>query len=606
MIFSRKWSRISLSVIAAVLASVLLFLYLKSRDYAPDTYFESLALLRQIRQLDAQWELDVLKSKTGINTDYDALVDPLAEMGRQWHALDTLESGRVHVETERWDQYRAAYLKELDDKTRLIEAFKTHNSVLRNSLAFLPTAEDDIQAHLKARHEGGDESFLHLSADIYEVTLSTFEFVQSSTDDRRADVEVGLAKLVAQRDRLPVELRGRKDILVAHVRTVLREQPIVLDLMGRISQVPIARHLDDIGKHLAREQLKASQQDQLYRHYLLIFTTVLALLLLYLASRLIRSYAIIQRVNRELQAANEGLEARVEERTRDLQRVQSELMTAARQAGMAEIATNVLHNVGNVLNSVNISADLVSRTVRGSRAQGLAKAVQMMNDNAANLGQFMSQDEKGKLLPGYLNQLVEALEQERKGITDELAQLTTSVDHIKDIVATQQSYAGSSSLIEPLHIEHLIEDALRMNAAALVRHHVSVVKDYRELPRMLLDKHRVLLILINLISNAKYAMSNHTDGPRNLTISARLVEGNHLRISVKDQGEGISPENLKRIFTHGFTTRKDGHGFGLHSCALAAREMNGVLSVHSDGVGLGAVFTLEIPVEIQEIAHAHQ
>ncbi|WP_044871343.1 DAHL domain-containing protein [Pseudomonas sp. LFM046] len=606
MIFSRKWSWLWLSVIGVVLASVLLFLYLKSRDYAPDTYFESLALLRQIRQLDAQWELAVLRSKTGVNKDYDALVDPLAEMDRQWPKLDALESGRMPVETERWGQYRAAYLNDLKEKTRLIEAFKSHNAVLRNSLAFLPTAEGDVQDSLKALNNSGNGAYLQASMDVYDITLTTFEFVQSSTDDRKAEVEAGIARLLTQREHLPVELQGRIDVLVSHVRAVLRELPIVFDLMGRISQVPIARHLDEIGDYLGREQLVASQQDQRYRHFLLTFATVLALLLLYLASRLIRSYTIIQRVNRELQAANEGLEMRVADRTRDLQRVQSELMTAARHAGMAEIATNVLHNVGNVLNSVNISADLVSRTVRGSRAQGLVKAVQMMNDNADNLGEFLSHDERGKLLPGYLNQLVEAMELERKGMIDELAQLTTSVDHIKDIVATQQSYAGSSSLIEPLYLDHVIEDALRMNSAALVRHHVDVVKDYNEMPRMLLDKHRMLLILINLISNAKYAMSNHTEGARVMTISAALVAGNHLRISVKDQGEGISAENLKRIFTHGFTTRKEGHGFGLHSCALAAREMNGVLSVHSDGVGLGAVFTLEIPVEIQELAHAHQ
>ncbi len=182
-------------------------------------------------------------------------------------------------------------------------------------------------------------------------------------------------------------------------------------------------------------------------------------------------------------------------------------MDTARQAGMAEIATNVLHNVGNVLNSVNISADLVSRKLRSSKALGLGKAMQLINEHADDLGHFLTEDAKGKLLPGYLNQLVEAIAVEQQGLTDELAQLSKSVDHIKDIVSTQQSYAGANSLLEPLVVSELLEDALRMNSGALTRHHVTVIREYGDVPRIMGDKHRLLLILINLISNAKYAMA---------------------------------------------------------------------------------------------------
>ncbi|MDO8696427.1 MAG: ATP-binding protein [Pseudomonas sp.] len=281
---------------------------------------------------------------------------------------------------------------------------------------------------------------------------------------------------------------------------------------------------------------------------------------------------------------------------RELKDTHQQLVATARQAGMAEIATNVLHNVGNVLNSVNVSAELVSRKVRATKAQGLAKAVQLINQHAADLGDFISRDEKGKLLPGYLNQLVEALADEQRSIVEELGQLTNSVDHIKDIVATQQSYAGVSSLVEPLQITDVLEEALRMHIGALTREQVTVVKEYGEVPVLLLDKHKVLLILINLISNAKHAMAHLVDRAREMTLSVDIGE-NNLRIRVKDEGEGIAPENLTRMFTHGFTTRQDGHGFGLHSCVLAAMEMQGTLVAHSDGPGKGAIFTLEIPLK---------
>ena len=134
-----------------------------------------------------------------------------------------------------------------------------------------------------------------------------------------------------------------------------------------------------------------------------------------------------------------------------------------------------------------------------------------------------------------------------------------------------------------------------MHAGALARHEVRVVRQFDPVPLILLDKHKVLQILVNLISNAKYALTNSTSGERRLALGVHLNGDNLVRISVADNGIGIAPENLTRIFAHGFTTRKDGHGFGLHSGALAAREMGGALRADSEGLGKGATFTLELP-----------
>ncbi|MDB5872267.1 MAG: multi-sensor signal transduction histidine kinase [Ramlibacter sp.] len=268
---------------------------------------------------------------------------------------------------------------------------------------------------------------------------------------------------------------------------------------------------------------------------------------------------------------------------------------ASRQAGMAEIATNVLHNVGNILNSVNVSATLVSGTLRTSRARGLSQAVQMLDEHAANLGDFLTLDPKGKLLPGYLAGVAQALAQEQQQMSTELAHLTDSIDHIKGVVATQQSYAGGVNLVEPLQICDVAEDALRMNCGALERHGVTVVKQFSQVPVVRLDRVRVLQILVNLISNAGNAMENVPAQHSRITLSVDAIGSRGLRVSVRDEGEGIPVENLTRIFAHGFTTRKKGHGFGLHSCALAARQMGGTLTAHSDGPGRGATFTLELP-----------
>ena len=316
------------------------------------------------------------------------------------------------------------------------------------------------------------------------------------------------------------------------------------------------------------------------------------------------------RMVEELGAAKESAEAALrnnERITRELRAAQSELVTTARQAGMAQIATNVLHNVGNVLNSVNISAGVVSGRMRDSKAIGLVNAVKLLNEHASDLGGYLTRDEKGKLLPGYLTKLAAALTEERQGVVDELKLLTRSVDHIKDIVATQQSYAGATSVIEAVQIQDLLEDALRMNAEALARHQVTVIKEFAEVPALLLDKHLVLQILVNLIGNAKQAMGGSVDRLHQITLRvhvAELAEGRRLQVCVEDDGEGIAPENLPRLFTHGFTTRKNGHGFGLHSCALAAKDMGGTISARSEGEGKGAVFTLELPIRVAGDASA--
>jgi signal transduction histidine kinase len=291
----------------------------------------------------------------------------------------------------------------------------------------------------------------------------------------------------------------------------------------------------------------------------------------------------------------------VKVRTAQLREAQSQLVDSARQAGMAEIATNVLHNVGNVLNSVNVSANLVCQKVRGSKSAGLSKAVVLMHEHEADLGDFLTTDARGKALPAYLDKLAVALAAERESIDEELQRLTNGVEHIKEIVSAQQSLAGVSRVIESVNMNDVVDDALRM-AGVQAENDLTVVRDSPDVPLVSLDRHRVLLILLNLITNAMHATKDNVDRPRELRLQVDVAAGQAVSITVADNGVGISAENLKRIFVHGFTTHADGHGFGLHSSALAAKEMGGTLTVHTEGDGTGAAFTLDVQLDAEEIA----
>ena len=294
------------------------------------------------------------------------------------------------------------------------------------------------------------------------------------------------------------------------------------------------------------------------------------------------------------------LQAEISERKRmeiEVQKTNQALIDTSRQAGMAEVATSVLHNVGNVLNSVNVAAGIIADNLRKSSSTGLAKVVALMNEHAADLGAFITSDSKGRLIPTYLAQLATHLDQERTATLNEVNELRQNVEHIKEVVAMQQTYARVLGVTEMVEGAELVDAALCAVASVLTGQEVRIIRD--DEPGVLkinVDKNKVVQILVNLITNAKYACMETDRKEKLITVHVRK-QNQRVVISVCDNGVGIQPENMIKIFSHGFTTRKDGHGFGLHSGAIAARELGGSLTAQSEGVGLGATFTLELPLQ---------
>jgi signal transduction histidine kinase len=151
-------------------------------------------------------------------------------------------------------------------------------------------------------------------------------------------------------------------------------------------------------------------------------------------------------------------------------------------------------------------------------------------------------------------------------------------------------------VVEDADVSELIESVLKMQAAACQSHAIDLIRDYEPVSAVQIDKHKLLQILVNLFENAKHACVEGGQAPKKITARIRRSGASGILIEVADNGIGIPPENLPRLFRHGFTTRKDGHGFGLHSGALAAKELGGKLVARSDGVGKGATFAIELPL----------
>jgi C4-dicarboxylate-specific signal transduction histidine kinase len=311
----------------------------------------------------------------------------------------------------------------------------------------------------------------------------------------------------------------------------------------------------------------------------------------------------VQERTAKLTAANKQLAREVDKRkkaTTQLQTAQEKLIETARRVGMAEVATDVLHNVGNVLNSVSVTTESIHKRIRNSKVPYLADVADLLDEHAGDLITFLTTEDRGKKLPAFLANLSKELIAEQDHLLESLKTLTEHVKHMAEVIQLQQSYSKTKGLTESVSVADLVEDAIRINADALAQHNVQIRRELVDLPPILLDRHKVLQILTNMISNAKYALSKSNRDNKILMICVKEPEGGRIRIEVRDNGMGIARENLTRIFEHGFTTSKNGHGFGLHSAALAASEMNGSISVQSDGCDKGAVFTIELPFKTQE------
>ncbi len=272
------------------------------------------------------------------------------------------------------------------------------------------------------------------------------------------------------------------------------------------------------------------------------------------------------------------------------------LIDSAHMAGKAEVATSVLHNVGNVLTSINVLASTIQEKVVGSRCSGLSKAVGLIRQHKENLAEFLTSDQRGQQLPSYLEKLSETLVSEQNELLGDLKSLNNNVQHANQIVAAQQSYARVQSFAEQTNLTELLESAVTVIKASCQRHSVKVIHDIYQAPEILVDRHKLIQIVVNLLTNAKDAVSGLPVADRQIQLRAFPLSNDQVRIEVQDSGVGIEKSQLTKIFSQGFTTKKNGHGFGLHYCGLAASELGGALTAKSDGPGTGSTFTLTLPL----------
>ncbi len=279
----------------------------------------------------------------------------------------------------------------------------------------------------------------------------------------------------------------------------------------------------------------------------------------------------------------------------ELESTHKKLLETARNVGMAEVATGILHNVGNVLNSVGVAIASIKNRANNSRSHHISRITDQLKEHEDDLGTFITTQDRGKKLTTFLQTLSEHITKEQADLIKDIDTLTKHIHHITEIVNLQQSYSKTVGMVASVSISELMEDAIRINYDGLVRHGVEIKREFDTLPPVMIDRHKVLQILLNMVNNANHALSASDQNNRLINTRIFKTDDGYFHVEVSDNGAGISEENIARIFNYGFTTKKNGHGFGLHSGALNAKEMGGSINVYSEGPGKGATFTLELP-----------
>lgn len=275
-------------------------------------------------------------------------------------------------------------------------------------------------------------------------------------------------------------------------------------------------------------------------------------------------------------------------------RIQAELLQASRLAGKAEVATGILHDVRNILTSINLSSGLLYSQVKGFSIDGVQKVSALFSEQP-DLRDFLTEHEKGKQVPVYLKALAGRLIHERQTMALELDRLMKGVEHIRQIVTAQQAYAKVTGDKEKVRIQDVLEESLTLNMTKGADDRWKIVREFSDVPPVSIERHKLLQILVNLIRNAKEACEQDGKRQKILTLTVSC-DGKWISISVRDNGVGITPENLKRLFEHGYTTKREGHGFGLRNAAMTAKELGGALEAESDGANKGAIFILKLPI----------
>ena len=279
---------------------------------------------------------------------------------------------------------------------------------------------------------------------------------------------------------------------------------------------------------------------------------------------------------------------------RDLVGTQKALIESAHMAGMSEIATEVLHHIGNSLNSVRTSAYLIRESTGQQRSLMLfERVVSLLKEHRQDLTAFFRKDPRAGRVPEALERIFSEINRHWLNLDGESVKLVEHVQTIVKVLQEQQKYTGvQGMLLEPADLNALIRETLTMKAYLLKEQKVQLIDNQGEVPWVLVEIPKFRRLQLYLMQNAWEAIALKAPEEGGRIALTTLLEDDLVVLRITDNGIGIASEQLEKVFEQGFTTKKNGRGFGLHYSANSMSEMLGTIKIQSGGIGTGATVSL--------------
>jgi two-component system, NtrC family, sensor kinase len=571
-------------LIAVVLVGVLAFLFNKTRSVDFDAHNDIVSNLRQLKQIDADWNIDVFKSKMGINNNYDAVAQPLPvirelESGLAQKTELTSDSSELLTMLKSFQQVMA-------NKIGLIERFKSQNSIYRNSTNFLPTAYDEVIATAKrAGYSGG--KLAELEAVVNPLFSETLTYNLTPDDALKTKLQAMVPLVQQKAAQHPLELKDAIEVFVAHVGTTLRQQEVGANLLNELSGLPTAKKIDEMNDVYAKTHERRLIEQQLYRQLLIAYSVFLLLLLGYLGWRLLRSYRQLGTVNKALSRANSEL------KESQLQLVQSEKMSA-----LGQMVAGIAHEINTPLAYVKGTLDVMK--------DHLFKVHELANSsNQFALSLRDKSTDRHTLNQQYVQ--VAALSRdvvENKRFEEMDAMLndgTHGIGQISEIVVNLRNFSRlDRAAVANFDVRKGLESTLLL-ARNLLKDRVKVETEFHDVPEIMCSPSQINQVFLNIITNAAHAMGEHG----NLILRTERHDDKLIRVEIQDDGGGIPTSVLPKIFDPFFTTKPIGEGTGMGlSISYKIIEAHGGKIVVDTEPGIGTTFSILLPVVQAKAASA--
>ncbi len=562
--------------VAVILIGLLGFLFNKTRGVDFDDHNEIIGNLRQLKQIDAEWNIDVFKSKMGINNNYDPVAQPLP-------LIRDLQTGLTQKTTQSVDSNELltmlkSFQEAMSNKVSLIERFKSQNSIYRNSTNFLPTSADEVIATAKRVGLSGAK-LAELEATVAAIFSQTLTYNLTPDVALKEKIATEVTTLQRKSDQYPAEVRESFDVLLAHIGTTLRQQEVGASLLNELAALPTSKKIDELNDAYAKSHEQRLLDQQFYRQLLIAYSVFLLILLAYLAWRLIRSFRQLGSVNSALRKANV-----------DLQESQIQLVQSEKMSALGQMVAGIAHEINTPLAYVKGTLDVMKEHL--SKAHDLANrshlfAVSLRDKNTDKQALNAQYIQVATLSRDVVeNKRFEELDSMLNDGSHGIGQISEIVLNLKNFSRLDRANVANFDVRKGL-------DSTLLLAKNLLKNHVKVETEYLDVPEIVCSPSQINQVFLNIITNAAHAMGEQGT----LILRTEKHDEKTVRIEIQDDGGGIPTSALPKIFDPFFTTKPIGEGTGMGlSISYKIIEAHGGKILVDTEPGIGTTFSILLPI----------